>query len=96
MKDRNGITLAPGQHVRIQVCVGSYGQVAIREGEIVRVDPHSYVILRPDRGFDEDCGRFGVHHRPAGVEVAVTVPRDGYDKFDDFEHGHETWVEVIP
>lgn len=94
MKDRNGITLAPGQRVRIQVCTGRYGQVEIREGTISEVNPPFGVILLPDRGFSEDMGRFGVHYRPAHVEVAVNTPRDGYEKFNDFEHGHETWVEV--
>jgi hypothetical protein len=25
----------------------------------------------------------------------VTVTRKGYEKFDDFEHGHEKWTEVL-
>jgi hypothetical protein len=95
MKDRNGIILAPGQHVRIQVCTGRYGQVEIREGTITRLGAY-YVIMRTHGDFVENMGRFGMHLRRAGTEVSVNVPRDGYEKFSDFEHGHETWVEVIP
>jgi hypothetical protein len=96
MKDRNGITLALGQHIRIQVCVGRYGQTAIRQGYIVKLSPQwGGVNIRTDFAFDEDCGRFGVETRAAGSSVYVTVPQEGYQRHDDFEHGHEKWSEVI-
>lgn len=95
--DRHGTQLAAGQHVRIQVRL-AYGQTAIRQGVIERIDDRMpYVILRTDSGFQEDCGRFGVHYRPAGSLVTVWVPWDGYELHHGyFDHTFETWSEVLP
>jgi len=93
--DRNGRLIKPGHHVRIQVCTGRYGQTAIRQGTVTKLSNWGGFMIKTDKDFTEDCGRFGVQLRKAGSEVYVTVPRGGYQKFEDFEHGHETWVEVI-
>lgn len=94
-KDRAGRALAIGQYIRVQECVGRYGQTAIREGEIVELSRYGGATIKTAFEFHEDCGRFGVHYRAAGSLVTVSFPFDGYERFDDFEHGHERWVEII-
>jgi hypothetical protein len=72
--DRHGRVLEIGQRVRVQVCVGRYGQTVIREGVIQSFSPYSGMTL--DTGY-------------------TTLTRSGYEKFEDFEHGHEKWTEII-
>jgi hypothetical protein len=86
-EDRHGRQLEVGQIVRVQHCVGRYGQTDIVEGRIKAISPYGVVTL------DQAWGR-GSTQIVAGV-VTVTVSRTGYDKLDDFEHGHEKWTEII-
>jgi hypothetical protein len=76
--DRHGVPLAAGQRIRVQRCIGRYGQTEITEGEIVSLSPWGGATLRTLQG-----------------EKYVTLIRSGYEKFDDFEHGHEKWTEIV-
>jgi len=97
MTDRHGTPLAIGQRLRVQVCVGRYGQTAIRQGIIEELDERlSGVVLRLDAGFTENCGRFGMHYRPTGSSFFVGVERNGFYEHVDFEHAHKVWSEIIP
>lgn len=94
MKDRHGRPLQPGQRVRVRECVGPYGQCATREGiikEISQFDGITLELTAPATAY------FRTHCEPkkAGDLLYTTAPRDGYHKHDDFEHGHETWVEIV-
>lgn len=92
---RDGTRLAPGMRIKVQVCTGRYGQTAIRQGTIVELSKFGGATIITDTAFNEDCGRLGVHYRPAGSPVYVTLSRNGYEKFNDYEHGHEIWTVVI-
>jgi hypothetical protein len=83
-QDRHGIKLEVGQVVRVQHCVGRYGQTEIVEGRIADISAYGGITL------DQAVSR----GRSLG-KVYVTVTRKGYEKFDDFEHGHEKWTEVL-
>lgn len=71
--DRHGRKLQVGQLIRAQVCVGRYGQTDIREGEIVELNPPFGATIKTRRAFNQDCGRRGLHYRPRGSLVWVTL-----------------------
>jgi hypothetical protein len=83
-EDRTGQQISVGQIVRIQHCIGRYGQTEIVEGQIESISPYGGVTLR-------QAIRDGVS---LGT-IYVTVTRTGHEKFDDFEHGHEKWTQII-
>jgi hypothetical protein len=84
-EDRHGTQLKVGQVVRVQHCTGRYGQTEIVDGRIAEISPHGGLTL--DQAISR--GRF------LG-KTYVTVTRKGYEKFNDFEHGHEKWTEILP
>jgi hypothetical protein len=74
-KDRHGRLLRLGDLVRVQHCVGRYGQTQITEGRVTALGEYGGLTL--------DGARY------------VVVPPEGYHRHVDFEHGHETWVEIV-
>lgn len=78
--DRYGRALAVGRRVRVQYCVGRYGQTDIVEGVIETLYPDlAGLTLR----------------RADGSLKYVNIERNGFHKFEDFEHGHERWTEIV-
>lgn len=91
--DRYGKPVCVGDRIRAQVCVGRYGQTKIHEGVVCEQSKeapahaqYSQLLFRTDGGKLEY----------AGVEYGGSNSTVGkcYRNHEDFEHGHESWVEV--
>ncbi len=107
--DRHGVELAPGQKVRMQVCIGRYGQTRIVTGELLQVSKYRNVtialgpetipfresgVLVGGTPFSNDY-KAGDIYSGCPLEYNYKTSRiEGYHKHDDFEHGHEVWLEV--
>jgi hypothetical protein len=104
--DRHLVELAIGDKVRCQYCVGRYGQTRQIEGILESIDPaHRTITVKatdggPEREFhgNDLCWRglrmgvFDAYNRPP------EFPNDwfvGYYRHNDYEHGYESWVEVL-
>lgn len=99
--DRHGkIEILAGQRLRIKHCIGRYGQTATHEGVAEQIDEWRGVRLRLDDG--------KIEYIPLPTDLVQSHDKDifkkwpdgrtllqGYRKHEDFEHGHEKWVEVI-
>jgi hypothetical protein len=90
--DRNGCKLEPGQLVRVQHCVGEYGQVAVVEGELKSIGSCNEVYLDCPGGGCLYPGFAPDWDREYGETADVLI---GYTKFSDFEHGHEKFIEIL-
>lgn len=86
--DRHGKPVHLGDRVRVQHCIGRYGQVRIDEG-VVSGDGTAQYGMVPVRTDDGRLVGADIKYT-SGSPVGVC-----FDVFDDFEHGHETWLEVI-
>lgn len=101
LTDRHGTELEPGQDIRVQECVGRYGQTRVVEGTIEKLYAPSSVTIRLSESctpFNDEVRGNGINYlqqRKAGEIYTVSVPPNGYHKHDDFEHGHEVWIEVV-
>jgi hypothetical protein len=105
--DRNGTRLEKGQTVRVQHCVGRYGQTRTVTGTLdgdVDLYGGMQIVLGPETRAFSDYTKFGTKNYKAGEPYYVasvfsfdhaTNRRVGYSKFDDYEHGHESWVEIV-
>jgi hypothetical protein len=98
--DKNPEPLEIGSKVSVRHCVGLYGQCATVSGELVSIDQCSGVRIRVDDECVEDRGRLGTRHLKPGDETyiaGVFCPdkgvQVGYRKHEDFEHGHEVWIQ---
>jgi hypothetical protein len=84
--DRNSVQLCVGDVLVAQVCAGRYGQTA-KVNAVVKneIEPYGQVMT-------------SLNSRPHGIYFD-TSPCSGFDfgyrEFNDFEHGHVTWVEVV-
>jgi hypothetical protein len=99
--DRNKKVLESGMHVEVQYCSGKYGQTQKVTGVLKEADPYGgvYIILDSNhhpfyKGSDYYKGgdtfyACGVFEHDFTLKALV-----GYRKFEDFEHGHECWVEI--
>jgi len=103
--DRNGVPVTCGAHVKMQICVGRYGEVREVRGIVAGIDAYHGVTIK----LDADQPRFRqfdrLYHRkhgpgdmfyasPFAYDHAAGVFR-GYYRHQDVEHGHERWIEVI-
>lgn len=80
LHDRHGNPLHVGDKIRAQVSTGRYGQTKIIEHTITRShEPYGAINTQAQLIPFELKGGKGI----------------GHTKFDDFEHGHETWVEKV-
>ena len=79
--DRNGRQLRVGDRLRAQICCGRYGRTKLVE---VTVDESFYYL--PLIGGPGTTVDFHLVPGPA---------LQAYRKFDDVEHAHESWAEVI-
>lgn len=67
----------------------------VEVGDLVRVQYTAgrYGQTKIDQGRVTGLGQYG------GLTLDgaryVCVPREGYHRHVDFEHGHETWVEIV-
>lgn len=99
--DRGGKAVEVGSLIRVQQCIGRYGQTQIVEGKIDQLTESNGAVLtltktarqrRHDHWVMLDIGQ--------RLFVALPGQYDGeiyrcQHRFEDFEHGHETWVEVL-
>src|SRR4051812_37756126 len=102
--DQIGKTLTVGQTIRVQRCVGPYGQTEVVEGTIEQL--HSELrgaTLRATKPTMTRATRTEPA-RPISVGEVFYVALPGVwvkqvyvckRTFVDFEHGHEVWVEVL-
>lgn len=92
--DRHGKPVRVGQRVRVRECIGRYGQCATREGIVKELSPYGGGTLE----LTEPATIYHRNHcerKNKGELAYVVIPRGGYEKFEDFEHGHETWIEIL-
>jgi len=92
--DRQGRNLQIGQHLRVRECIGSYGQCATREGVLQQLSPYGGGTLKLTKPATVYGRNYNEHKNPGDL-IYVCLERNGYKKFNDFEHGHETWTEII-
>jgi hypothetical protein len=102
--DRARKPLSVGQVVRVQHCVGPYGQTDIVEGKIEALHPElrgaTLRLTKPTTTrASHDAPRRLVS---VGEQFYVALPGEWDGQvylcsrvFDDFEHGHETWAEIV-
>lgn len=81
MVDRNGVQLHVGDKIRAQVCVGRYGRTQLVETVVTNAH-EMYGTLYS-----------GGTSIPFAFRDGVLV---GYNRHFDFDHGHETWVQILP
>lgn len=90
--DRYGVPLEVGQRVRVQHCVGRYGQTRIVTGILRKIGQYGNVYVTTEPPSDEGRCMYPKFERDPNLgEDAMR----GYHEHRDFEHGHETWIEVI-
>jgi hypothetical protein len=84
-----------GDPVRVQICVGRYGQTEVLRGELQKMR-HDGVVINLAHDYKEDMGsRFGVITRKKGTNYMAhcqTRECKYHHVHHDYEHGHETWV----
>ena len=96
VKDKDGKAVNPGDVVEVKHCVGRYGQTETVRGTFVKATVYG-VHLIFNKPYTRN-GRNGLYTYPAEEEVQFAISqRDGvfYDKHNDFEHGHETYMLKI-
>ena len=98
-QDRNGREIKIGDAVRIQHCVARYGETQVDEGELLSVDKYGGVTLKLSRAtrltVRSSVGFMEVRRYAVGESFYIPNGlRSG--RFEDFEHGHDFWVEVKP
>lgn len=99
---RNGQLIAKGARLRIQHCVGRYGQTRIDEGVVEAIDSYGGVTLKLAQATNARVG-CEMRHLAAGEQLYVPLPGqiEQPDRFicnmehHDFEHGHKAWADVI-
>lgn len=99
--DRNGVHVNVGSNIRVERCVGRYGQVDHVEGTVEQFTDFAGAVLRLLQPARRKMRDHHVWAKP-GEQMFVSLPGkvEGdrlvcFDRFEDFEHGHETWIEVI-
>lgn len=102
--DRHQRALKAGDKILIQHVSGSYGQCRQVKGELVGIDNYAGMTIQLSEDTPEFTvfNRFGSKIYRAGdlyyCASVFTHYHDrivGYSKFEDFEHGHENWVEIL-
>jgi hypothetical protein len=87
--DKNRKPVVDGARVAVQHCTGRYGQTQLHEGKLLRITSTS-VWIELDTG--DPLFIPGVFHLDRQEAKTLT----GYNKHEDYEHGHETWLQVLP
>ena len=85
--DRYNIPLRVGQHVRIQHCVGPYRLTKTIEGELREIDKCHGITLHLPAPINE-------FYVPSIFRYSEGVML-GYRQYEDIEHAHEAWIEVV-
>jgi len=103
--DKNHLPLEIGDYVEAKTCIGSYGQTRIVRGTLKKIDEYSgiTVALEETRDFTEYnkfvskcykngddyyiCDAFGYDFN---LQAMI-----GYNKHEDFEHGHEKYCMKV-
>jgi hypothetical protein len=83
--DRHGTRIHVGDRLRAQVSVGRYGAVKVVEHTITEKEAHWPLCF-----LDVQQGLITTRYDPAAKQLEC------HDVFHDYEHGHETWAEIIP
>jgi len=93
--DRNGKPICLGDRIRVKRCIGRYGQTVTEEGVVVEQSP------REDQKTQTSFGQLAYRDKNGSLQYAAVefdrATKRGvcYHKHNDFEHGHERWVEVL-
>ena len=74
LRDRNGREATVGDQIRVQHCVGRYGQVAVVAGELLQIHMPHGVTLRLDHQVRTVGRDGGVRYVAAGDPFAVVDP----------------------
>lgn len=93
--DRYGAKVCVGDRVKVRRCVGRYGECVEELGTVVDqsgLHGPSNVALYGQFDYRTDKGK--IEYASIGYQHA-TEQAVCYSRHDDFEHGHEKWVEVI-
>ena len=102
--DRDRKPIEVGQKLHIRHCIGPYGQTRVDQGVIEQIDTtYRGVTLRLTQ---PSYRQFKDHREPAaiGEQLYLSLPGEFdmqrgqfhcYRKFDDFEHAHEAWAEIV-
>ena len=102
--DRHRKPLEIGQKLRVQHCVGRYGQVRIDEGVIDQIDTTfrgvTIKLTQPGYRYFRDRREPVAAGQPLYLALSgeFDIARGQfhcYRKHDDFEHGHEAWAEIV-
>jgi hypothetical protein len=90
--DKHGKRIHVGDRIRAQICVGRLGQTRIVETTVTEAHWQYCSMSVPYRMFEggaEQWGTIGTEY-----DFADKVLRC-YHEHRDFEHGHETWAEIV-
>lgn len=90
--DRNGTPLEVGQRVTVQHCTGRYGRTTKVTGTLTHIGRYGDVNVDTGKQGEGNC-------MYPGFSLDATLGPNcqrGYDEHVDFEHGHKTWIEVVP
>jgi hypothetical protein len=96
--DKNGKPLVIGANVTIQYCTGPYGQTRRVTGTLQKIDNFGGMTINLDHNYTY-CGYQGFMYdckkgEPFYVSSVFDSKGKGYSKHEDFEHGHEKWIEL--
>lgn len=98
--DCTGIPIETGQTVDVQHCVGRYGATQITSGIVVDINMYYGLTLeltKPSVWHAKDTRITKQPGEKYYVSLSGEVVNGRYQclsKFNDFEHGHESWVRV--
>lgn len=84
--DKNGIQVCLGDALKAQICIGRYGQVTQIDAVADKAHLQYGSLISSRNGKVETL--FFNGFMIAGYDI-------GLNAFVDFEHGHETWIEIV-
>lgn len=90
--DRKGRLLELGQTVTVQHCIGRYGQTARVTGSLTRIGRYGNVYVDTGKPGEGNCLYPGFS---PDASLGPNCMR-GEQEHVDFEHGHKTWIEIVP
>jgi hypothetical protein len=94
--DRYDKQIFLGDTVRIQGCVGPYGQIAQATGIVTQQKQMCYGQFSLDAGRVVNYSKFGANSMVmATFQLDVNDKMIGYTYHSVYEHEHETWIEVL-
>ena len=102
--DRRGLELKIGAHVLVQQTAGPYGQTRQFKARIESLEPlmPATILATILEGSWTVYGKYGNSYYEPGKRYRLQPTwtekageRWAYHEHHDFEHGHETWLELL-